>query len=48
MNDQMPGRAERGETPLPAGYAPGAGEEAPSGPEGVRWLDKKMRIYYYC
>ena len=34
MNDQTPGRAERGEMPLPAGYAPGAEEEAPSGPEG--------------
>ena len=36
MNDQMPGRAERGETPLPAGYAPGAEGEAPSGPEGTQ------------
>ena len=36
MNDQTPGRAERGEMPLPAGYAPGAREEAPSGPEGTQ------------
>ena len=36
MNDQTPGRAERGETPLPAGYAPGARKEAPSGLEGTQ------------
>ena len=36
MNDQTPGRAERGEMPSPAGYAPGAENEAPSGPEGTR------------
>lgn len=36
MNDQTPGRAERGEMPLPAGYAPGAREEAPSSPEGTQ------------
>ena len=36
MNDQTPDRAERGEMPLPAGYAPGAEGEALSGPEGTR------------
>ena len=33
---------------LPAAAGGHRPDEPPSGPEGVRWLDKKMRIYYYC